>query len=208
MIIELLYRWRLKRQEQIKRERNVIFITDLIRCPLKRIYEDKFPELTLSEILNPASILGDLVHLGLEDIIKDFMKNCEVIVEEEFEKVVELEGEKYYIRGRPDIVLKASNRVMVVEIKSSRSDINIPYQHHILQTQLYAWLVNAKEGILIYVTPDRISEYSLSQLNVNVPTDDDVRNMIKELVTITTAPKYKWECKYCRFSSICPNKVT
>ena len=209
MIVELIYRWRIERLRRHSREESKIYITDLIRCPQKRDFELKFPELIYYDLVSTPAILGEIIHIGLESIVKEmYNKKDRVLIESEFSKKLKINGKEYEIVGRPDIVIiGGEGNKLIIEIKSAKSDMNIPYEHHILQTKLYMWLLNANEGYLVYITPERVCEYSISSLDKNFLSDDDVANMIKELLEKKNVPKYKWECKYCKFSSLCPYKI-
>jgi len=84
----------------------------------------------------------------------------------------------------------------VIEIKYA-SDIrgNEPYEHHILQLRLYLWLTEYEEGRLIYITPNRLIEFKITEKM----TDDEVLMMLDTW----QSPEWSWECDYCRFYSIC-----
>ena len=193
MIVEIMYE--LKRQEKDKYRRlpNVYWVTDLVRCPLKREFEIKYPDLTSSDLLNPVFILGMLVHMGLEKILVDF-RHAEVEVEK-YKKVKIGEGQEVVISGRIDALI---DKKIGVEIKTSRSDTGIPLEHHVLQCKIYNWLFDIDKTILVYVTPDRFTEYEVS----GKLGDED----IVKLITEATAPRYDWECNYCTFRVICPRK--
>jgi CRISPR-associated exonuclease Cas4 len=189
MIIEIIAEWRLKELEKHKklREAGGLEVTDLIRCPLKRSFEEKYPELYRAMAYTPATILGSLVHLGLEHLLS-FELNAEI----------EVKGEKhigeYKIIGRIDAKLGKVG----IEIKTSRADIEIPYEHHVLQAKIYNWLFELEKTILVYITPDRITEY--------VVEDRIDEEEILKLIVDKKAPRYDWECRYCSFSILCPSR--
>ena len=186
MITEIVISWRLKELE--KHERDGIWVTDLIRCPLKRDFERKYPELHKATVFTPAMILGSLVHIGLQNILSSEL-NAEIEVR------AEKQIGEYTIVGRIDAVV---GRVGV-ELKTSRSDFDIPYEHHVLQAKIYNWLYDLEKTILVYITPDRFTEYA-----VNDRLSDDE---ILKLIFDKKAPKYEWECRYCHFSVICPSRI-
>ena len=57
MIIEVVVDWRLRELDKHKKlkEEGAIEVTDLIRCPLKREFEDKFPDLYKASAYTPAT---------------------------------------------------------------------------------------------------------------------------------------------------------
>jgi CRISPR-associated exonuclease Cas4 len=189
MIIEIIAEWRLKELEKHKRLREAsgLEVTDLIRCPLKRNFEEKYPELYRATAYTPATILGSLVHLGLEHLLSS-----------ELNAEIEVKGEKhigeYKIIGRIDAKLGKVG----IEIKTSRADIEIPYEHHVLQAKIYNWLFELEKTILVYITPDRITEY--------VVEDRIDEEEILKLIVDKKAPRYDWECRYCSFSILCPSR--
>lgn len=212
MIVELLYKWRIEEQLKHPRHPRVIYVVDLTRCPLKREFELKFPELAKHDLMSPSSISGTLIHSGFESFLERYAvkEAYRVFTELELVKVVNVEGEEYVISGRLDALLvpEKSSDSLVVELKTSRSDASIPYEHHILQAQIYAWMAEASDGILVYFTPERIVEFSLKTLNKPRLSTEDIEKLVKETLSVSPTPRYEWECKYCKFANICPSKVT
>jgi len=193
LITELLYRKvvgeQLEKLEEAKQP-NIIYVTDLVSCSHKYHLRRKYPELTIG--FEPSAILGVLLHKGLEDIIGS--EGYEV--EKSIEKTIEVGSEKYIVKGRVDAYNPESR--IVVEVKSSRSTGELPRQHHVEQLNIYLNMLDASQGILIYITPDRILEYSVSREKI------ELKNMVKNIVNDQTHPRYPWECRYCIFRKICP----
>jgi len=199
--IKILYELELKELKEHKREEGVYWVTDLVRCPLKRIYEFKYPELVASQVFTPVFILGELVHKGLENLLQEYFGEGKVSIEVEGRKKVSLpSGKEVFIEGRADAILVLENGDKIgIEIKSSRSDIGLPLEHHVEQVKAYNWLFSLKKGVLLYVTPERIAQYPITDRF----TDEDIIERIMD----TTAPRYPWECSYCPFSVLCPMKL-
>ena len=200
MIVERIYNHKLQDYLNHKKEENVIYVTDLVKCPLKKKYENEFRELALADFFIPSGIMGDLVHSGLQQFLqKEFNADVEV----NGEKEVSVNGKTVKIKGRADAIIhqKDGERV-VVEIKSARADKGLPLDHHVMQLQIYLWMFEAGKGILVYVTPDRVTEYEVDE-----PLGDtEVLELVEETVKVSKAPRYFWECSYCQFNVICPNK--
>lgn len=203
MIVEYLTKLKLQDYISHQKEKDTLYITDLLRCPLKLSYEEKYKELAISQIFSPAAILGDLVHKGLESLgaIEDYKIHAEV----EGKKEVELPelNRKITIKGRADVILeKSTGEKIIVEIKSSRSDKGLPHKHHMIQLQAYLWLFGIGRGILLYITPDRITEFETT-----TPLDDStIVKLIIQTLSLNPSPRFEWECKYCVFAILCPNK--
>ncbi len=171
------------------RDPHVIYVTELVSCSQKRLFRINFPELTLG--FEPPMIQGALIHRGLEELLREQGFVTEAPVEQEYV----VDGETYKVKGRMDAY--EPDKGVVVEIKTGRSAIGTPREHHIDQLQVYMNLVDAKLGILIYVTPDRILEYSFEKRDIVI------QELVEETVHNKTHPRWSWECQYCPFNRIC-----
>lgn len=189
MIADKIFNWRLSEHLKHKREPGVIYVTDLIYCPLHRILEEQYPILATAETYNPTTIIGSLIHIGLENLLKEWFN-----AETEVEGTIQI-GE-VTIKGRIDAVTGNTG----IEIKTARSDINIPHPQHIDQCAIYNSMFNLEKTILVYITPDRIIEY---EVNKRYSEPD-----IFKLLTSKQTPRYQWECSYCRYSILCQHKIT
>lgn len=206
-IVEEIYKY--FREERLKhaREPGVHWVTDLISCSLKPQYERLYPELNMSDVFNPLLIQGVLVHRGLALLLTQLLEAKGAKVEVEKEACIEVNlgeaglGGKALVRGRADIIviLPTGERVSI-EVKTARSDVQLPMEHHLDQVRAYNSIFGLSKSYLLYVTPERISQYEVSG-----------RMSVEELalrVTEHRAPRYAWECRYCNFAVLCPSKVT
>ncbi len=199
-LVSLIYSYAKAEREKHKREKGVAWVTDLVRCPLKRLYEELYPELSLQEMFKPSLVTGTLVHLGLEGILKKMAQEFEVEVETEWSKDVMLgDGSTATVKGRLDVLLSRGHERIAVEIKSSRSDRGIPQRHHVDQARAYNWLADLSGTLLLYVTPRRIAQFYVE--------DRMDSTEVVERITSRRAPRYGWECAYCAYSVLCPSKV-
>lgn len=200
-LIRLLYE--VSRAERAKhvRDENVYWVSDLVRCLLKRDYEIKYPELSLREIFTPTFIYGNLIHKGLQNLIREHFGD-KVLIEVESFKELRIPGssEKVIVRGRADAILMTGNDKVGVEIKTSRTDANIPHEHHIDQVMIYNWLFDLSYSILLYVTPERVTQYTVFDRALESDVIDRILNV--------KYPRYQWECNYCIYSVLCPYKKT
>ncbi len=197
MITRIIYDEYMKdMMEKLEDAKNpyIVFVTDLVACSHKFHLRHEFPELTIK--FEPAAIMGELIHSGLEELLKQKGFETEVSIEEKYK----INGQEYYLKGRID-AYDPQNKV-VVEIKSGRSTQNLPREHHVYQLQIYLNLLKAEKGILIYITPEKILEYSVKKEKI------DIKSLMKMLIEDSIHPKWNWECKYCPFQKICPYKVS
>ncbi|AAY79690.1 CRISPR-associated protein Cas4 [Sulfolobus acidocaldarius] len=200
MLIEALINSKIKDYMSHQREEGVLYVTDLLRCPMKLRFETMYKEIALSEAFTPATMLGDLVHLGLQEFIKSVYPNSQIEVEGE--KTIPVDGKEIKIKGRADAIIQINDEKVIVEIKSARADRSLPHEHHKYQLQIYLWLFGIKRGLLVYITPDRVTEYS-----VNEPAEEvTIIRLAEETLKAKIAPRYSWECEYCAFKTLCPYK--
>lgn len=193
-LVSLLYEWVREEREKHKRETGVLWVTDLVRCPLKRDFEDKYPELLGGLTLRPSILAGKVAHVGMEAILERRLNG--VAIEVEGERELEVEGTEIRVRGRIDAVVGSEG----IELKTARADLGIPQKHHVDQARAYNWLFDLKGTVLLYITPDRITQYRIDER-----MDD---SEVKERILSSEAPRYDWECGYCPYSVVCPKKRT
>jgi len=172
----------------------------LVYCPQKVNYDfdGRYEALRESQKFNPRLLIGNLVHLAIQNLAKIAYE--EISVENMYQKTIvdQERGNKYIIAGFPDILSEDE----VYEIKYANGDSNLPFEHHVLQTQLYMWLTGRRLGRLIYITPKRVTEITVNQ----ELTDNDVLELIDQLKWRDPIPRYDWECQYCPYNVICPKK--
>ena len=198
-IIRLLYEASKEEKEKHKREEGVYWVTDLVRCPLKRRYEITYPELTARDIFTPVFIVGNVVHWGIEWFLKDRLGEAVSTEVEGSKEVVLPNGSKVLIKGRIDVIIDMGEGIKVgVEVKTARSDTGIPQIHHRDQARIYNWLFNLNKTILLYITPERVTQYEVSDRT----SEEEVISRILDM----RAPRYSWECSYCPYAVLCPNK--
>ncbi|MEM1526049.1 MAG: PD-(D/E)XK nuclease family protein [Ignisphaera sp.] len=199
-LVDIIYRHRI--EETVKRIDkkldNEFYITDLVYCPLKYKYQKLYKELTIASAINPTTLLGEFAHHGIEKMLIEILGPDSVKTEVETEKSIEVEGILYIIRGRVDALIGD----YIVEIKTSKSDASIPQNHHILQTRLYLWLTGYRKALLLYVTANRIAEFVIDK----PATDGEVSDLVRGIIVGAPAPRYSWECRYCPYSVLCPDK--
>lgn len=196
-LVELLYNERRKeymdRLEDMSNPK-ILYVTDLVSCSHRFWFRIKFPELVFS--FEPVAILGGLVHRGLENILRDHGFEIEYPIE----KTVTVNDVEYVVKGRVDAWREDTGEV--VEIKTARSGQGVPHEHHIMQLLIYLNILKARQGVLIYITPDRLIEYTVMFQEVNL------EKFVEEVVNDSRHPRWDWECRYCIFNKLCPYRVS
>jgi len=180
-----------------KKDSNTIYVTDLLYCPLKPRLREQFKELTLAEAYNPSTLQGSLIHESVERILIEEL-NAEVEIP--VTKEITIDGEVYKLVGKVD----AKKDNVIIEIKTSKTDVGIPKEEHVLQLRIYVNMLNAEHGILLYITPDRITEF---YVDTGI-SDDKLIELVQDYIYTIRIPRHEWECKYCVFAKVCPHKVS
>lgn len=198
-VVKLLYEVGRSERAKHTRDAGTYWVLDLVRCLLKKDYEMRYPELSSREVFTPAFVHGSLVHRGLQSLLREVYSD-RVLVEVESAKGLQAPGvgERIVIRGRADAILITDDGRVGIEIKTSRTDANIPHDHHLDQVMIYNWLFELKYSVLLYITPDRITQYTVFER----ATEDDIIDRI----TNAKYPRYQWECGYCAYAVLCPYK--
>jgi CRISPR-associated exonuclease Cas4 len=176
------------REKFAKEGKKLIFIHELCECSEKRKMRLRFPEVEKAITYNPRFALGQLV----EDALKHRFQN-------KGENVYTKESNgNYVISGMIDIIDPETKTP--IEIKYQTSLQKSPHEHHILQLRAYLWLLNAKRGEIIYISPEGLKTYSVSE----PLTDEEVKALIREEKT----PRWpEWECQYCPYQQFCNKSI-
>lgn len=161
-------------------------VFEILECKAKVEFMRSIPYMILNTLMNPASLIGILVHEGLGTIFNEENKFNKV-----FNKKVIINGEEYFINGWPDYY----DGHKVIEFKITTHPVKEPLDKHIQQVRLYMWLTGSNEGYLIYITPRKVIEYRID----NPATDEEVIELIKNW----SSPREPQECNQCIFRSLC-----
>jgi len=169
-------------QLKYERELGALHVRDIISCREKLRYEDVYPVLHRSLYFKPAILLGELVHVGLENFYPPDLRP---------QKVTRLLHGKEIV-GHVDGVTET----IALEVKYQRVLPQAAHDHHMLQAQAEAWVAEKDKAVLLYVTPEGWREFTFEPLS----TDEMALYVSKGF-----APRWpKWECRYCAFGGVCP----
>jgi len=133
------------REKFAKEGKKLFFVHELCECSEKRKMRLRFPEIEKATTYNPRFALGQLV----EDALKHRFQNEG---ENIYMRKLEMNDGTYVISGMIDIIDPGTKTP--IEIKYQTSLQKSLQEHHILQMRAYLWLLNAKRGEIIYVSPE------------------------------------------------------
>ena len=199
LIVPHIIEYRIRRIEsRLARDPLVYYATDLVKCSKKREFEITHPKLLFTRALSGRTFIGEMVHKGLESLLKEIFGD-DIVIElngdgnlDKSREIV-INNVRYVIKGRIDAIINGDTGV---EIKTTTTHGQLPYPHHVEQAMIYNWLYGLRRTIILYITPDGLYEYEVTQRF----TDDDIIMMIRE----PRSPRWSWECQHCEFKSICP----
>ncbi len=166
---------------------DVYAVYEVLECRAKVQFTRALPYTIMSNITQPSSIVGILLHEGFSAIFAEENRENRV-----FSKTVIVDGREYTINGWPDYY----DGQRVIELKFTSHPIREADQKHIQQVRMYMWLTGAKEGYLLYVTPRRIYEFKISE----PMSDEEVASLIRDW----PSPRDPSECSQCTFRNVCP----
>ncbi|MEM4696072.1 MAG: CRISPR-associated protein Cas4 [Desulfurococcaceae archaeon] len=176
------------------RDPSVIYVSDLVVCTHKWHLRRRYPELTFR--FEPQLVIGKIIHKGLAELLKN--RNFEI--EFSLNREVYVNSRKYVLKGRVDAYNRDEN--VIVEFKYSKLFREKPLEHHVMQLQLYMNMLDADKGVLVYLTPNAMFEFSYSRLDYNI------ENHVEELIKDNYRPRWNWECRLCIFRKICSFSVS
>lgn len=170
-----------------KERKILLFVHELCECSHKRKMRQRFPEIERAQTYNPRFAIDQLI----EEALKHRFQN-----EENYNHTKELvvDGKTYVISGMVDIIDPETNTP--IEVKYQTFLQGKLYEHHILQLRLYMWLVDAKRGELLYVSPEGLKSFIIKK----PLTDREAAKLVRE----EKAPRWpEWECYYCSHQQFC-----
>ena len=210
-LTELLYKLQLMEFEshfrRIKEYNGtLIWVSALTQCPKKWEFMLRFPEASQVQFKG-SFVLGKAAHVGLQQLLQSYYTALgyeKIEIEEEIEKKLVLSGgREVLLTGRVDAVAYRGDEKVIYEVKTARSDMGLPHEHHLLQLKIYMNMAGSSTGVLVYLTPDRVAEYYVT----NPISDEELAKLVEEFLEFN-GPRYDWECSYCVYSVLCPLKKT
>ena len=180
-----------RRQLEEKYKAPVIFVHELLQCPLKQELAEKFPEIEMASMYNPRFVVGWLI----EEAVKKLTDSGE----KTFHKVVDTDGGRFVLAGTADIVLEGDT---VVEVKYLSGMYGTPHEHHILQLQLYLFLGDFESGELWMFSPEGVVAEEVKPIE-----QARVRELVEAYLSRRDAPRWEWECERCIYEEWCARSL-
>ena len=145
---------------------------------------------------------------SIHEIVAESLRESGVIRVESVEKTVSVDiNNEVTLSGRVDILLaEVDGRKIIVEVKSTSKVPSSPYEHHLMQIQVYLRALSLNEGVILYWDKrrGRLKAFSVTR-------DDDIFKRVAERALVLhesikrgrPPPKEAfmegryWECDSC-----------
>lgn len=191
--------FRLRQESFRPKLENEIWVSWLSECQYKRELSG-----THEQDIFPL-IRGVLLHMGIQDFLRDQVKE----VEKQLEYPIDVDGKRYLIRGSVDVVL---NDGTPVEVKTTKRLYQPFYPQHMFQLLVYMFMMNMDHGLLVYFTEDQIVEYQVNSEGANnmlfpfTHIDEKyLRKAVSDYVNKKRIAPFS-ECSYCVFRNVCDKR--
>jgi len=182
-----------RKSELMKKHRadDVLFVHELVQCPLKRVYAAKYPDIEDASIYNPRFVVGQMI----EDAAKLYLSSEMDLEDRTFEKVVEVNGRKIVVAGSMDAYVSDGN---AIEIKYLTGLYNTPHEHHVKQLAIYLNLAGLQKGELLQISPEGIKSVEVGPIS-----DEELLAAVDNALRLGEAPLWDWECRLCWYEFLC-----
>ena len=182
-------------------------------CLRKVWYSYKYPKEVKPDLIRIFE-MGNILHDFVVEVLKS-EKTPEVeLLKWEFP--FKMKVEDFLISGRVDdlLLVKASGKTVLVEVKSCKFLFKEPQKHHIMQLQLYMHATGVHNGILLYIEKGGLqSKVFTIKFDEKMINDilERFKKLHKSLVTDTTPlaearinkNEIGWMCKFCEYRDRC-----
>jgi CRISPR/Cas system-associated exonuclease Cas4 (RecB family) len=183
-------------------------------CMRKSFYSYKF----LAEIdpeLRKIFEMGNIIHDFVVQVLKSERQKDVELLESEFPFKEQVDD--FVISGRIDnlIKVKASGKIYLVEVKSSKSIdfVKEASPHNIQQLQLYMHFTGVHNGLLLYIDKTNLMT-KMFEIDYSKEEAERILERFKHLhrhLTEDTLPEAEarahketgWMCRYCEYKDRC-----
>ncbi len=141
---------------------------------------------------------------------------AEIVLDEDSEdELVARQCRELNVSGRTDSLLLIDGKLCLVELKSANTNmfkfhLKEPKEQHVWQLQLYMYLTNVQDGIILYEDKNtqEIKEFYIEYDHDLVEELVEKIRYVNECVRNGELPEREstpseWKCRYCQYTSIC-----
>ncbi len=183
-------------------------------CMRKVWYSYCYPKQIQPEVLKIFE-LGNMMHDLVVKVLESEKNQDVQLLQSEFP--LKIETPDFLISGRVDdlVLVKASGKTFVVEVKSTKSIdyVQEPSEGHIMQLQLYMHATGIHNGIVLYVDKGNLQSkqflvnYDEKQVKAILERFGQLHKLLtSKLLPIDEAKKdakKQWMCRFCEYSKKC-----
>lgn len=183
-------------------------------CLRKVWYSYKYPQQIEPELLKIFEV-GNMLHGFVVEVMRSEKNKDVELLQSEFP--LKINAEDFVVSGRVDdlVLVKASGKTIVVEVKSTKSIefVKDAAEPHVMQLQLYMHATGIHNGIVLYIDKNNLQskqfsvEYDKNQVEGIMERFKQLHQLlITGLLPVDEAKKSlekQWMCRYCEYSEKC-----
>jgi len=183
-------------------------------CMRKVWYSYHYPRETEPELLKIFH-MGNMVHDFVVQVLKSEKNEDVQLLKSEFP--LKIDEKDFLISGRVDdlVLVKASGKMIVVEVKSTKSleFVKEASEGHVMQLQLYMHATGIHNGIVLYIDKGNLQskqfdvKYDREKVEQILERFREMHQLLSaKLLPIDEAKRQKskeWMCKFCEYADKC-----
>ncbi len=183
-------------------------------CMRKVWYSYKYPQELRPELLKIFEV-GNMLHGFVVEVLKSEKNKDVQLLRSEFP--LKIETPDFLISGRVDdlVLVKASGKTIVVEVKSTKSIdfVKEASESHVMQLQLYMHATGIHNGMVLYIDKGNLQskqfpiEYDEGQVKEILERFKQLHQLLtSNLLPIDEAKKNQdkqWLCRFCEYTEKC-----
>ena len=202
MITQIIYQRYLKHiydKYVATRRQDVYYVHEFTLCYMKAQILRQLNQIRMisEELLKDTVVIGEIIHEALLRLIDNEPKEVCKQIED-----IEICGTADALIDDTVIEIKYVSSMKRILQKTQQNQVKLkPLEHHVLQARMYGWLYDARNVILLYVTPRKLIEVRLTPMDEN-----EVRQHVLNWINLKPTPMWDWECKLCTLKKLCPLK--
>lgn len=183
-------------------------------CMRKVWYSYRHPKKLEPELLKIFE-MGNMVHDFVVKVLESDKNKDVQLLQSEFP--LKIECKDFLISGRVDdlVLVKASGKTFVVEVKSTKSIgyVKEASESHVMQLQLYMHATGIHNGIVLYIDKGNLQskqfhvDYDKEKVDGILDRFSELHQLLQSsLLPIDEAKRVlgkEWMCRYCEYAEKC-----